>query len=47
VGRKIPVLNDLTSRIEDSEVHGVDMLIDAEAEVVQFRVEFHGVGSFL
>jgi hypothetical protein len=41
------VEDDLACSIEDANVHGVGMQIDAAVKPVLFCVEFHGAGSFL
>jgi hypothetical protein len=45
--RDVLVKDDFASCIEDAEVHGVGMQIDAALKPVLFCVEFHGAGSFL
>ena len=46
-GRDVLVEDHLAGRIEDADIHGVGMEVDAAVEAVLFRVEFHGAGSFL
>jgi hypothetical protein len=45
-GRDILVNDHLSDGIEDADIHGVGVQIDAAVEPVLFRVEFHGAGSF-
>ena len=46
-GWNVLVDDHLAGRIEDADVHGVGMQVDAAVEMVLLRVEFHGAGSFL
>ena len=39
--------NHLAERIEDAQIHGVGVQIDATVELMLFGVESHGAGSFL
>ena len=46
-GLQVAVEQDLTVLVQDAEIHGADMEIDATVRLVLFGVESHGVSSFL
>jgi hypothetical protein len=46
-GRNVAVQHDLSGGVEDTDVHGVGMQIDAAVKKVLFGVKSHGAGSFL
>jgi hypothetical protein len=46
-GLQVAVEQDLIVLVQDAEIHGADMEIDATVRFVLFGVESHGVSSFL
>jgi hypothetical protein len=47
LGGNVAVEDNLPGGVEDADVHGGGMQIDAAVKKVLFRVESHGAGSFL
>ena len=39
--------NHLAERIDDAQIHGAGVQIDAAIKLMLFRVESHGAGSFV